>query len=123
MGQATRICQRLGALGGLGVGLILWGVPGPPVQIVLAGFLVALLVTVVATAFLLVIGGYRAAPLLIVSLLISLIEGLVLAPLASFLPDLFVSMTACGVIGMLVGWLICQLLCRYGRLRPVLGLR
>jgi hypothetical protein len=123
MGQSSRICQRLGAFGGTAIGLIFWGVLAPVLQIVIAGFLVALLVTIASTAFLLVIGGYRVGPLLIVSLVISLVEGLLLAPLASFLPDLLVSMLVCGSAGMLLGWLLCQLLCRYGRLPLARGPR
>jgi hypothetical protein len=123
VGQSNRICQRLGAIGGSAIGLVFWMVVAPPLQVLIAGILVALGAVAAGVAFLLVIGGYRAAPLIVFTIVVALIEGLLLAPIATVMPNLYLSIFACGVAGMLVGWLACQLLCRLDGRGFVGGLR
>jgi hypothetical protein len=123
VGQSSRICQRLGAIGGSAVGLVFWLVGAPLEQILIGGVLVALGAVAAGVAFLMTIGGYRLAPLALYMIVVALIEGLLLAPAATVIPDLFLSILICGVLGMLVGWLTCQLLCRIGGLRLTGGLR
>lgn len=113
MGSSLRICQRLGAFGGLAVGFACWGIAASLAEVIVSGVLVALLALGFAGLFLLLIGGYRARAVLMVVVVCCLVEGILLAPLASAMASLFVSMLACGVLGMLIGWVVCLLLCRY----------
>jgi hypothetical protein len=123
MGSSLRICQRMGGLAGFAIGLVFAGASAEPLEIAIAGFLVALLATGLAGLFLLVIGGYHGAPLLVLTLLVSLFSGLLLAPVATIIPSLSVAMAVCGLLGVLLGWLLCSLLCRYVRVWSVSRVR
>ena len=116
MATNIRLCRRLGALAGISIGFFLSVIPPePPVRTMAMGILVALLVTTLLALFLLVLRAYPGGALFALVMLISLVTGVFLGPLANGLATILVAVLLCGVLGYLLGWLICLLLCRYDR--------
>jgi hypothetical protein len=116
MATNIRLCRRLGALAGISIGFFLSVVPPePPIRTMAMGIVVALVATTFLALFLLVLRAYPGGPLFVLVMLISLVTGIFLGPLANALATILAAVLVCGVLGYLLGWLICLLLCRYGR--------
>lgn len=122
----ARLCIRLGVIAGGFVGLILGLLHGfvcctPPVpptwaQLAVDGMLVALLIMLLTTWFVHVVTHIPAKPLSLLAILIGVLCGLFLGPLAYHLPHVWFAIFVCAVLGAILGWLVCRLLCGKARI-------
>jgi len=121
--MGTQFCERFGLISGGAVGLLvqLIGVDAccanpPPVltiaQCSLAGVIVALVVLFFATLFACAVSKLPVWPVVLLALLIGILVGVLLGPVAYHLPVPGTGMFVCGILGALLGWLVCRVLCR-----------
>jgi hypothetical protein len=118
----TKLCIRLGLIGGGAVGLLLGllhglaccNPPTPPTtgQLMLDGLLVALIAVFIAAGLACLIRHLPVAPVFTLALLIAIVVGVLLGPLAYNLPNPGLALFVCALIGALLGWIICFILCR-----------
>jgi hypothetical protein len=119
--MSTKLCLRLGLTGGGAVGLLLGllhgttccNPPTPPTtgQLMLGGVLVAVIAELIAAALACLILRLPLAPVFTLALLISIVVGVLLGPLAYYLPNPGLALFICALIGALLGWIICLILC------------
>jgi len=124
----SKLCIRLGVIAGGFVGLILGLLHGfvccsPPVpptwaQLAVDGMLVALVIMLLTTWFVHIVTRIPAKPLLLLALIVGLLCGLVLGPLAYHLPHVWLPTIVCAVLGGILGWLVCRILCGKARAFP-----
>jgi membrane associated rhomboid family serine protease len=117
----SKICIRFGVVAGAATGLCInllstptcCGTHGPlsTAQTIAYGVLTALVVNILAAAFACLVSRRPCWVLLTVALLIALIVGALLGPLAYALPHPSIAMFVCAVLGGLLGFLVCWLLC------------
>jgi hypothetical protein len=118
----TKLCLRLGLIAGGAVGLLVGllhgtlccGSPQGPVplgQLMLAGLIVSLIAVFLAAAFACLVGYLPIQPVFTLALLIGLVVGVLLGPLAYHMTNPGLALFVCGVLGALLGWLICRILC------------
>jgi hypothetical protein len=118
-----RLCLKFGLVDGAAVGLILsllralaWEGGPPPMaptllQLAADGLLVSLIVTVAAVAFACLIRGRDFGLMIALGLLIGVIAGLLLGPVGYHIANPGVALVVCAILGALLGWLICRLIC------------
>ena len=122
----TKLCIRLGVIAGGFVGILLGllhgfvccSPPKPPTwaQLALDGMLVALMIMVLSTWFIHLVTHIPAKPLLLLAILIGLLCGLLLGPVAYHLPHPWLALLVCAVLGAVLGWLVCRILCGKARI-------
>ncbi len=118
-----KLCWRLGIVAGGAVGLLVGllhgtlccGAPpgSPPVgQLMLNGLFVALIAVFLAAAFTCLVNHLPVKPVFTLALLIGIVVGVLLGPVAYHIPNPGLALFVCAVLGALLGWLICRILCR-----------
>jgi len=118
----SKLCIMFGAIAGGAVGVIvgLLGdavcctTPPPPptlLQLSADGLLVALIAVLIAAAFTCLINRLPIKPVFLLALLIGILVGILLSHVAYHIHNPGVALIACSVIGALLGWLICRILC------------
>jgi hypothetical protein len=123
-----KLCTRIGLVAGSAVGLIVQLVTvssccgNPPVTptlaiCILCGLIVALIAVLICAAFAGITLKVPVQPMLLLALAIGIPIGVLLGPLACHLPDPGLSLALCGILGAVIGWLVCLLLCRDTRWR------
>lgn len=121
--MGTRLCERFGLVSGGAVGLVLQttalhGCCGNPplaltvIQCSLIGLAVALIVLFFAMLFACIAAKLPAVPVAKLVLIVGIVVGVALGPIAYHLPLPGSALFLCGLLGALLGWLICRLLCR-----------
>lgn len=119
--MGKRICTRFGLVAGGATGLFINFLAGPACcgsqtlsvgQTILYGMLVALIANLFAAAFACLVSRRPRWALQMLALLIALIAGGLLGPLAYALPHPMLSFVVCALLGAVIGYLICWLLCR-----------
>jgi len=121
--MGTRFCERLGLISGAAVGFVLQMASvdaccgnQPPVlsvaQCSLAGVIIALLVLFFALCFAGVVCKLPVGPVVLLALIIVVVVGVILGPVGFHLPVPGSALFVCGILGALLGWLICRVLCR-----------
>lgn len=123
--MSTKLCLWFGLLSGAFVGLLLGllhGVvcctpPQPPTwaQLALDGGIVALVTVLIAAAIACLLSRLPILPVFYLALLIGVLTGIVLGPLAYHVPHPLLALLLCGILGVIIGWLVCRLVCRDGR--------
>ena len=123
----TKICLRLGGVAGGAVGLLvglLHGLecctpPQPPTlgQLALDGLVASLVAVFLAAAFACLVSHLRIQPVFTLALLIGLLAGALLGPVAYRIPNPGLALFLSGVAGALLGWVVCRILC--GGIRTV----
>ena len=116
-----KLCLRLGVVAGGSVGLLVGLLHGfvccsPPVpptfgNLVLYGFIAALIAVFIAAAFACLIKRLPVLPVFWLAFLIAIVVGVLLGPLAYHIPNPGLALFICAVLGGLLGWLLCLLLC------------
>jgi hypothetical protein len=76
-----------------------------------AGVLVALIAVLLCVVFLQIVRPVPLFPMIWVALLIALFVGILLGPLAYWITHPIPALLVCAVLGLLIGWLLCFLLC------------
>ena len=116
----TKLCRRFGLFSGAAVGLFLNFLQTPPcctpsplnlAQCSLYGVIVALTMVLLSAAFTCLVQHLPIKPVLMLAALIGIIVGGLLGPFAYTLPNPFVAMFLCAILGAILGWLICRALC------------
>jgi len=118
----SRICIRLGLIAGAAVGLFInllhtpvcCGTQAPltAVQTIAYGILTALVVNIIAAAFACLLSRRPNTVLITIALVLALLAGASLGPVAYALPHPSVAMFVCAILGALLGFMLCWLLCR-----------
>jgi hypothetical protein len=116
-----KLCLRLGVVAGGSVGLLVGLLHGfvccsPPVpptfgNLVLYGLIAALIAAFIAAALACLIKRLPVLPVFWLAFLIAIVVGVLLGPLAYHIPNPGLALFICAVLGGLLGWLICLLLC------------
>jgi hypothetical protein len=119
--MSRRLCLRLGAIAGGSVGLLVGllhgfvccSPPQPPAipQLMLYGLIASLIAVFLAAALICLIKKFPVGPVFLLALIIAVIVGLLLGPLAYQIPNPGLALFICAVLGGLLGWIICWLLC------------
>jgi xanthosine utilization system XapX-like protein len=120
--MATKLCGRFGIVAGGSVGLLvglLHGLvccgssPVPPTigQLSLDGLIVSLIFVFLAAAFVCLVKHLPLTPVFTLALLIGIVVGVLMGPLAYHIPNPGLSLIVCAILGALVGRLICRILC------------
>jgi hypothetical protein len=120
--MSIKLCLRLGIVAGGAVGVLvglLHGtlccgtplVPPPIGQLILAGLIVSLIAVFLAAAFACLVSRLPVQPVFTLALLIGIVVGVLLGPLAYQMPNPGLALFVCAVLGALLGWLICRILC------------
>jgi hypothetical protein len=119
--MSTKLCIRFGLVSGAAVGLLLGLLYGkvccsPPVpptvwQLSLDGLIVALIAVLLAAAFACLVLPLPIAQVLILAILIGFVVGMLLGPLAYHIPNPGLALFVCAILGAILGWLICRILC------------
>jgi hypothetical protein len=116
----TKLCWMLGIVAGGAVGLLVGLLHGtvccgggsPPIgQLMLNGLFVALIAVFLGAAFACLVNHLPVKPVFTLSLLIGIVVGVLLGPLAYYSPNPGLALFVCTVLGALLGWLICRILC------------
>jgi hypothetical protein len=120
--MSTKLCVKIGAIAGGWVGLLINLLRGfvccttpqpPPTLIELSGdgVLVALIVSILVAAFICLVGRRSLKPVFALALLIGVVVGAILGPVAYHLFNPGLSVFVCAILGAVLGWLICLILC------------
>jgi len=121
--MSTQLCSRLGLIAGAFVGVLLsllnaytacCGVPVfPPTfgRLALDGLIVALLTLFLAAAFICLVTHLPIKPVFVLAFFIAFVTGILLGPLAYHIHNPGLALIVCAVLGALLGWLMCRLLC------------
>ncbi len=124
--MSGKLCIWFGFVSGAWVGLALGilrsvDLTGTPnwLPLSLDGLLVALITLLIAGTLACLVSRLSPLPVFVLALLIATPVGLLLGPLAYHLPHPFLSLVVCGILGLLIGWVICRLVCRDARLLDV----
>jgi hypothetical protein len=116
----NRICCRFGIVAGASTGLLINLLATPAccgtqslsfAQTVLYGILVSVVSTAFAAAFACLVSRRPKAVLLTIAMLIAVVDGALLGPLAYVLPHPTLSLFVCALLGALLAILLCWLLC------------
>lgn len=121
--MGTRLCERFGLISGGAVGFLVQmigvdsccGNPPPALTVAqcsLAGLIVALIVLFFATLFACVVSKLPILPLAELALIIGIVVGVLLGPIAYHLPVPGSALFICAILGALLGWITCRILCR-----------
>ena len=121
--MGTRFCERFGLVAGAAVGFVLQmarvysccGNPPPVLSVAqcsLAGIIVALAALFLAAIFAGIVSKLSVWPVVLLALIVGVFVGAVLGPIAYHLPVPGAALFICGILGALLGWLICRLICR-----------
>lgn len=123
--MSTRLCIRLGLVTGGAVGVLvglLHGFvcctpPHPPTwgQLALDGLIVSLIAAMLSAAFAWLVTHLPAQPVFILALLIGILVGVLLGPVAYHIPHPWLALLVCAILGALLGWIVCRILCRGAR--------
>lgn len=121
--MGNRLCMRLGGIAGAAVGLLVSllhdapccaSPPGPPLSIgiqIVAGIIVALIVTFLCANFVRIVRRLPALPIFWLAFLIGLFVGGLLGPVAYLFTNAAIALFVCGILGAWIGWLLCWLMC------------
>ena len=125
------ICFRFGIVAGASTGLLINLLASPACcgtemlsagQTVTYGILVSVLMTAIAVAFACLVSHRPKALLWIIGMLIAVVDGALLGPVAYALPHPALALLVCALLGALLANLLCALTCReglsFGRTRP-----
>jgi hypothetical protein len=82
------------------------------VECSLAGVMVALIVLFFTIGFAGTVSKLSVWPVVLLALIIAVIVGVVLGPIGYHLPVPGLALFVCGLLGALLGWLVCRILCR-----------
>lgn len=133
------VCARIGLIAGFFAGLLcsaygeqpflsLSGTPLPVATVaglapsMMGGLISALMFAVVAALLHVVLFRYRAAPVIWIGIITAIPVGLVAGFLAHSIGTAWLVALVSGLAGLIIGWLVCWLLCRKGRFIGVAGL-
>ena len=117
------ICFRFGIVAGASTGLFINLLASPACcgtemltagQSVAYGILVSMLMTAIAVAFACLVSPRPKGLLWIVGLLIAVVDGALLGPVAFVLPHPALALLVCALLGALLANLLCALTCREG---------
>lgn len=126
--MSYRLCVRLGVAAGGVVGLLVAvlrhadpppGVPPTFLLLALAGLIAALLGVFIAAGFACLVDHLPVAPVFTLAFLIGIITGVLLGPLAYHIPNPGISVFVCALLGALLGWLVCRVVCGGARVAGV----
>jgi hypothetical protein len=120
--MTNKLCWRLGLIAGASVGVLIGllhgtvccgspPVPVPVAQLILAGLIVALIAVFAAAAFACFVKHLSVGPVFALASLIGIVVGVLLGPLAYVIPDPGLALFVCAVLGAVLAWVVCRLLC------------
>jgi len=119
--MSSSFCTKLGLVTGGAVGVLvglLHGFvcctpPQPPTwgQLALDGLIVSLIAALLSAVFACLVTHLPAQPVFTLALLIGILVGVLLGPLAYHIPHPWLALLVCGILGDLLGWIVCRLLC------------
>ncbi len=109
----------VGALVGLLHGYMCCTPAQPPTwaQLALNGLIVAVIAGLISAAFACLVTHFPAQPVFLLALLISIVVGILLGPIAYHIPLPWLALFLCALLGALLGWLVCRLVCGDRRLK------
>jgi hypothetical protein len=117
-----KLCSRLGLVTGGAVGLLIGLLhgfvcctpPAPPTwsELALDGLLVALIAGIFAAAFARLVTRINSGVIFMLTLIISIFTGVLLGPLAYLIPFPWLAFLLCSLLGAVLGWLVCMVMCR-----------
>jgi hypothetical protein len=117
----NKLCFYLGAAAGGYVGLLVellhqdscCVLPVPPswARLATAGLMVSIPVVLIGAAFVCLVKHLPIKPVLTLALLVCIVTGVLLGPLAYHLHNPGLSLFVCLVLGALLGWLVCRAVC------------
>jgi NAD/NADP transhydrogenase beta subunit len=112
----SRLCVRFGTWAGGWVAILalLHNAPGPTptlLQMSFIGVVLALIGMFFAAPFACMVIHLSPKPVYFLAIFVGIVVGGLLGPIAYHIPNAALALTLCALLGALIGWAVCRVIC------------